>query len=240
VTSAHSMQLPMFGVAYAFTGIVSGTLWLWEGRNRLLPALSGVIVATAALNAYVEGWEVLRQIPPAYAVPFLLVTFLVPYSILSIQLMEQLEGMRWRPALWSSYLPIVGFLFLGLGTAVGTRGPAANRPLALFLGVTFICVLHVPMFAYGKSSVVRIMRSSGFHGAGTSKLSPAVLRQTIASLGAPMLIVLGIQAAGGDGWTLLGTDAVLSVAIICLFLVLRQQPGRRERVPVGGRPGPCS
>lgn len=222
MTLTHAMQLPLFGITYAATGIASGVWWLRGARNRVLPALSGVIVAVAALNAYVEGWGVLKRTLPDYAVWFLLVIFLVPYATLSIRLMEQMEGMSWRPAVWSSYLPIVCLLFLGLGMAIGPRGSTDNRPLALFVGVTLVCALHVPAFAYGKGDVVKIMRSSGIPNAGTPKLSPGVLKQAAVALGVPLLITLGVQLAARDDWKPFGINVVMTAAILALFLLSRK------------------
>lgn len=172
-----------------------------------------------ALDAYVEGWGVLRQARPDYAVWFLLAIFLLPCATLSIRLMEQMEGMSWRTAVWSSYLPIVFLLFLGLEMAIGPRGLVDNRPFALVIGVTLICVLHVPRFAYGKSDVVKIMRKSEILGAGTSKLSPEILKGAAAGLGVPILINLSIQVATRGDWRLSGINVVMTAAIFSLFLI---------------------
>lgn len=217
----HGMPLPLFGITYGVTGIVSGAWWLRQVHSRALLALSGVIVAMAALNAYVENWAMFERTRPDYTICLLLAIFLLPYATLSIRLMEQMEGMTWRPAIWSSYLPLVFLLLIGLAMAIGPGGSTDNRPIALFIGVALVCVLHVPMFAYGKGDVVKIMRSSGISGAGISKMLPEILKQAIAGLAMPILITLGIQVAMRDDWELFGINVVMTVAILSLFLISR-------------------
>src|SRR5579863_4917091 len=212
------IRLPLFGIAYAMAGIAFGSFWLCVSADSVLRALSGVVVAMATLNAYIEGWEPLRRIRPEYAVLVLIILFLLPYAFLSIRLMELQEGMCFRPAVWSSYLPIVCLLFLGLGMALGSQRTTDNLPKMLFVGIALICVLHVPMFAYGKGDVVKAMRNASVRNAGISRLSPDIFRRAVLSLAAPLLVVLVLQSAIGKDWTLLGTDAVTTAAILSLFL----------------------
>lgn len=217
----QAMGLPLFGIIFAVSGAAS-LGWFGAADNRVLRALSGVLLAVAALNSYVEGWGLLRQIRPNYLVCLLAAFFLLPYAALVITLMDQLEGMSWRPAIWSSYLPVVCLLFLGLVVAIGSNTPISNRPLSLVLGVALICALHVPMFAHGKGAAIKIMIRSGVPNAGVSKLSPQTVRTSIALLAAPILISAGIQVYRRNDWRLIGADVVVACAILALVVLSRE------------------
>ena len=54
------------GLPYIVTGIISGLRWLRGASNCVLPTLSGAMIVTGVLNAYVEAWEVLKRTRPRH------------------------------------------------------------------------------------------------------------------------------------------------------------------------------
>lgn len=220
--SQFLIRLPIFAITYAATGALFAFLWLRENSVRALQALSGVILAIAALNGYAEEWSSLKSIRFENAALLLIAGFVWPYSVMSVRLMQQAGVARGRKAFLSSVLPLVYLTFLGM-ILLNLRdlSTADNPPLAMYVWMIFICALHVPCFAAGKSKTLENQRKTELSASTSTSLGLPIdaLRQALLALAIPLCIVLAFQLTIRDDWELFFLDFGMSVTVALLFLI---------------------
>ena len=196
------MRLPSFAAAYVAAAMVFGLWWFRGERGKVLLPLSGVLLAVAGLNGYAEQWGNLSHLRFQDAGVILVGGFLLPYSILCVRLMERAGIARGGAAFVSSFLPFVYLLALGLLLNLRQMPTADNPAFSLYIFLIFMCALHIPAFAFGKNRAIRAQSKLEDlqipHSGGRTSL----LRQVIAALGTPLLIVLIFQTLAPKDWTL--------------------------------------
>lgn len=240
--SAHwIMTWPLVGLVY-FLGAVGCAIWAIKRRtNRLLWPLSGLTLVVAILNIYVEKWPTLKQFPFEFAVPILIVLFVVPYRSFGLRLIER-TGLR--PALakeqYSGLLEAYA-LFAGVGVALLFQGKGENPPFGLFAFIVFVCVLHVPIFAFGRSKIAEfVARSANVRPQPAPDISWSFFTTVGIILGIPLVVTLIVQAVLHDDYGLFTVDAVLTAIIFSLLVISRRGPFKepvREHQPNHGGGG---
>jgi len=216
------VQLPPFAIIYGLAGIASGLWFSRASSSAVLRALSGVVFAIAVLNGYVEEWVNLRRVRFDYSALFMVVIFAWPYAALCVQLMKQLGINKRSSAEWYSYLPIVYLLLVSLAVASPGLSKLENPPLSLYIFVAFICVLHVPAFATGRSQLAKLQRDGQVFQLGDVGLSRSIIRRGLVCLAVPLLISVIVQVATLDDWRLFCSNAVITAAIASLFIISRE------------------
>lgn len=238
--SAHwIMTWPLVGLVYAL-GAVGCAVWAIRNKaNRLLWPLSALIFVIGILNAYVEEWPTLRQFRFGYAVPILIVLFVLPYRSFGLRLIER-TGLR--PALakeqYSGLLEAYA-LFAGVGVALLFQGQGENPPFGLFAFIVFVCVLHVPIFAFGRSKTAGFVARSGLVRPEAVPDIPWSFFTTAAAIfGIPLALTLIVRAVVHDDYRLFTVDAVLTGIIFSLLVISRRgqfkDPVREHQASHGG------
>jgi hypothetical protein len=211
------MSVPFFGTTYAVAGTICVLLGLRKTHLRILSVLGALFFAVAVLNLYVENWASLKTLDFHSTTSLAAIGFLAAYTSLSLRLMQQAGVSSLRAAFFSSYLPVLYALAVGLTAAAGSMQSLENPPLVFYTFIVLICILHVPAFIAGKTQAMRargqlqtsrqigVMRSIG------------LLRWPLLALGAPLLITLIIQVTTRTDWRLFGINAVLSASILTIF-----------------------
>jgi hypothetical protein len=209
--------LPIVGIAYVFSAIGCALWAIWRNTDRVLWSLSGIILSIAIVNTYAEEWPMLRG--GWYAVPTLIVFFLLPYRSLCLRLIERTGLRNGFVKEQYSFLPLV---YVGLG-AVAVTAPFfvwnENPAYVVFTFIVFVCALHVPAFAYGNSRVRKFGVSSGIAlQKAASDISRDFFKIAIAILGTPLALAL-VRAVVQDDYRLFGLDAVLTGIIFSLLAI---------------------
>jgi hypothetical protein len=213
------MNIPFFGIAYAFAGTACV---LWRFRNvdaKPLHSLGVLIFSIAAINAYIEEWRTLKTIKFESVVCLLTIGFLAAYTAVSICLMGQL-GISRRVAVLYSYLPVVYLFSIGLVVASPELKELENPPLAFYIFLVLACGLHVPAFAAGKSQATKVQGLRILPHADRLEYFSG-LRTPLFALGLPLLVTFAIQASVRHDWRLFGANVVMTIAITSLFAVTR-------------------
>lgn len=209
---------PLAGIVYALAA-VNCTAWAIQRKdNRLLWPLSGLIFSIAILNAYVEEWPTLKQFRFGYAVPILIVLFVLPYRSFCLRLIER-TGLR--PGFLKEQYSSLPLLYAGL-VAIAIVVPffarSGNSAYTLFAFIVFVCALHVPLFAFGRNKIAEFVAKSGTVRA---EVAPDISWSffTIAGviLGIPLVLTLIVQAVVHDDYRLFTVDAVLTAIIFSLL-----------------------
>jgi hypothetical protein len=226
------MTLPVVGIAYVLAAAGCAVWAIWKKTDRLLWPLSGLMFSIALLNAYSEEWVVLKRVPFQYVFLVLTVVFVFMYRSLSLRLIER-TGLR-RPALvkeqYSGLLQAyAGFAGITIVSVMLAKGE--NPPLELFAFIVFVCALHVPMFAFGRSKIANFLVNSGLAAPkAVPDISWGFFTVAIAILGTPLVVTLIVQAVVHDDYRLFTVDAVLT-AIIFSLLVISKRGQFKEPVP---------
>jgi hypothetical protein len=217
------MTLPLAGIAYTL-GAVGCAVWAaGKKTDKILWPLSGLIFSIAILNAYAETWSALKQLHFEYVVPILVVLFLLPYRSLCLRLIER-TGLR-APLIKEMY----SFLVLMYAGLIATMilslvlAKDENPPFELFAFIAFVCALHVPTFAAGRSKVAKFVANSEII---VSKPTPDIpwrfFTTAMAILGIPLVLTLIVQAAIRDDYRLFTVDAVMTAIIFSLLAISRR------------------
>jgi len=174
----------------------------------------------AVLNAYAEEWPTLKRFRFEYAVPVLVVLFLLPYRSLCLRLIER-TGLR--PGLIKeqySDLFQAYALFTGAAIVSLIYGKGQNSRLEVFAFIVFVCALHVPMFAFGRSKIGEFVVRSGI---ALPKAPPDIswgfFITAIAILGTPLVLALIVEAFVRDDYRLFAIDAVMTAIIFSLLVI---------------------
>jgi hypothetical protein len=211
------MSAPLFGITYSIAG---ATCFIVGIRKLRIMPLGGIMIVVAALNIYVEIWPI-----PKYsfesAASLLLIGFLWPYTALSMGLMEDLGIAGRHRRFVSSFLPLVYVLALGFVMLLPRLKTLENPPLALYIFIVFLSVIHIPGFVAGKSQVMGGKTYGRASRAYASNNYTSLLRIPLLSLSPPLLIIFLVQVTTRDDWRLFCSNAVLTVAITLLFALAR-------------------
>lgn len=205
------ISIPLFGITYGLTGIAS---LLAEFRKRgPLQAAGIVLIFVSAINAYSEEGGFLKRLD--IAIPLLL-GFLWAYTLLSMRLMKQVGIDQSRTAFVQSFLPVVYVLTLAFVPLLANivKGDE-NPPLTLYICLSLILVIHVPVFAFGVGRAIQ--------GSGHSNLPSYTkyIRRPFVTLGIPLLACTVIQVLDRNDWRLLGSNIVVTIVLVLLFLIAR-------------------
>jgi len=227
------MSLPLSGITYglAATGCL---IWGWrQDDKKPLLALGSVSFIVSSLNIYIEDSERLKFLNFEGVGLVLLIVFLGAYTFLSVCLMERLGITNFRKAFVSSFLPVIYILTLTFATLLPALKAQENPPLGLYVFVTFICVLHVPLFAKGRDHATKTQGPISSVPLTSIRrcLEPSKIPLTF--LLAPLFANLLIQFAVGNDWRLWGLNAVFTAAITFLF-ALAGGASLRFREVLGG------
>ena len=220
--AAEMNKVPLIGLTYAFAGTCWGLLWLRRKSEAALRALSAVMLAIAALNGYIELWPRWKSVGFETAALLLVLVFLWPYSLLSIRLMESTGVARGKRAFFSSQLPVIYLLFLGMVLVnLHDLSTFDDPPLAMYIFMVLVCVLHVPAFVAGKTRMAEYQAKLGRSPAfpGTNGPPSARVRSAGLALATTLFIALVVEGVVGSDWLLLSLDAALSGALALLFLI---------------------
>ncbi len=230
---------PLVGIAYAL-GAVGCAVWaIWRKADRLLWPLSGLIFSIAILNAYAEEWPTLKQFRFEYAVPILMVLFVLPYRSFCLRLIER-TGLRPRLAKEQySFLVVIYAGAIAMMVLSPTFAKDENPPFELFTFVMFFCAVHVPAFAAARSKVTKFVANSGIvRPEAPPDISWGFFAAAIAILGTPLLLTLIVQAVVHDDYRLFTVDAVLTAIIFSLLVISRRgqfkEPVREHQANHGG------
>jgi hypothetical protein len=222
--SAHwIMTWPLVGVVYAL-GAAGCAVWAIRRKaNRLLWPLSGLIFSIAILNAYAEEWPTLKQFRFEYAVPILIVLFVLPYRSFCLRLIER-TGLR--PGFVKEQYSFLLLLYAGLvamAIVVPFFARDENPAYMLFAFIVFVCALHVPMFAFGRSKIASFVTRSGtVWPEAPPDISWGFFATAMAILGIPLVLTLIVQAVVHDDYRLFTVDAVLTAIIFSLLVISRR------------------
>lgn len=222
--SAHwIMTWPLVGIVYALSAVSCAVWAIGRKANRLLWPLSALIFVIAILNVYIEEWPRLKQFPFEFAVPILVVLFILPYRSLGLRLIER-TGLR--PAFvkeqYSGLLETYA-LFAGVVVVLLFQGKGENPPFGLFAFIVFVCALHVPMFAFGRSKIAEFVARSGMVRPEAPPDIPWSFFTTATGiLGIPLVVTLIVQAVVHDDYRLFTVDAVLTTIIFSLLGISRR------------------
>lgn len=209
-------NFPLFGAIYAVAGIAGLLRWVFESENKVLLALSGLILVVGGINGYVEQWPNLRYVQFHDAALVLVGSFLLFYSILCIRLMEQAGIAKGRAALVSAFLPVVYLLAIGLLVSLSQLSTEDNPAVIIYVFLIFTCAVHIPAFAFGKS---RTMKLKGGFEPLDSRITKSLLQEAVVLLGAPLLIALLSQEAVRGAWMLFSLNVSMTIEILSLFLI---------------------
>lgn len=233
------MTWPLAGIVYAL-GAVGFAVWaIRKKANRLLWPLSALIFSIAILNAYAEEWPTLKQFRFAYGVPVLIVLFVLPYRSFCLRLIER-TGLR--PSFVKEQYSFLLLLYAGL-VAMAIVVPFFTRDenpaYMLFAFIVFVCALHVPMFAFGRSKIAEFVTRSGMVQPEAPPDIPwSFLTTATAILGIPLALTLIVQAVVHDDYRLFTVDAVLTAIIFSLLVISRRgqfkEPIREHQANHGG------
>jgi hypothetical protein len=224
------MTLPLVGIAYALAA-VGCAVWAIRRKTDSIPwSLSGLIFSIAILNAYVEEWPTLKRLGFGYAVPVLVVLFLLPYRSFCLRLIER-TGIR--PGFAKEQYSFLLLVYVGL-VAMAVIAPFfardENPTYVLFAFIVFVCALHVPMFAFGRRKIAEFVARSGMVRPEAPPDIPwSFFTTATAILGIPLILTLIVQAVVHDDYRLFTVDAVLT-AIIFSFLVISRRGQSKEPV----------
>jgi len=214
---------PLAGIVYAL-GAIGCVVWaIRKKANRLLWPLSGLIFFIAILNAYAEEWPTLKQFRFEYAVPVLMVLFVLPYRSFCLRLIER-TGLRPRLAKEQySFLVVIYAGVIAMLVLSPIFAKDENPPFELFTFVTFFCALHVPAFAAARSRVTKFLAGSGIALPNAPPdISWGFLTTAMAILGIPLALTLIVQAVVHDDYRLFAVDAVMTALIFSLLAVSRR------------------
>jgi hypothetical protein len=174
------------------------------------------------LNACTEQWLLLKRFPFVYIVATILPVFALAYRSLCLRLIER-TGLR--PSFLKerySFLPLV---YCGLAASAimsPTFAKNENPLLELFLFIGLVCAVHVPMFAAGRSKIVKFVTSSGIvANKGAPDFSWGFFATAIAILGTPLVLTLIVQAVEHNDYRLFLVDAVMTIIILSLLVICR-------------------
>jgi hypothetical protein len=238
--SAHwIMTWPLAGIVYAL-GAVGCAAWAIRRKaDRLLWPLSALIFVIGILNAYVEEWPRLKEFPFEFAVPILVVLFILPYRSLGLRLIER-TGLRsaFVKEQYSGLLETYA-LFAGVAVVLLFQGKGENPPFGLFAFIVFVCALHVPMFAFGRSKIAEFVARSGMiRPEAPPDISWDFFTTAVAILGTPLVLALIVGAVVRDEYRLFTVDAVLTAIIFSLLVISRRgqfkEPVREHQANHGG------
>lgn len=227
------MTSPLVGIVYALAAVGCAAWAIRRKTDRIPWSLSGLIFSIAILNVYVEEWPALKRLGFGYAVPILLVLFVLPYRSFCLRLIER-TGLR--PGFVKeqySFLPLVYAGFVALAIVVPFFAQGGNPVYTLFVFIVVVCALHVPMFASGRSKIAEFVAKSGIvRTEAPPDISWGFFTTAMAILGIPLVLTLIVQAVVHDDCRLFTVDAVLT-AIIFLLLVISRRGHFKEPVPEG-------
>jgi hypothetical protein len=187
-------------------------------NDKLLRPLGGLILSIGALNACAEKWATIKRLPFEWTAAILLLFFVLPYRSVCLRLIE-------RTGLKASFVKeqyaALPFIYVGLAAIFFVAFHSAqdeNPPLALFAFVTFICVVHVPTFAYGTHHVKEFVVRSGIVASQPPvNISWRFIATVTGMLGMPVILAILFEAVPFDDYRLASVDVVITVVIISLF-----------------------
>lgn len=225
------MTLPVVGIAYALAAVGCAVWAIRRKTDRLLWPLSGLIFSIAILNAYAEEWPTLKQFRFEYSAPILIVLFVLPYRSFCLRLIER-TGLR--PGFVKEQYSFLLLVYVGLvamAIIVPFFARDENPGYTLFAFIVFVCALHVPMFAFGRSKIADFVTRSGtVRPEAPPDISWGFFATAMAIWGIPLVLTLIVQAVVHDDYRLFTVDAVLT-AIIFLLLVISRRGQFKEPVP---------
>lgn len=238
--SAHwIMTWPLVGIVYVLGAIGCGVWAIRRKADRLLWPLSALIFVIGILNAYVEEWPTLKHFRFGYAVPILIVLFVFPYRSFCLRLIER-TGLR--PGFVKEQYSFLLLLYVGL-VAIAIVVPFfardENAAYTLFAFIVFVCALHVPMFAFGRSKIAEFVAKSGMvRPEAPPDISQGFFVAVMAILGIPLVLTLIVQAVVHDDYRVFTVDAVLTAIIFSLLGISRRgqfkEPVREHQANHGG------
>jgi len=216
------MNIPFFAITYALAGAIAIAVGL---REQKLRSLGGLAVILGVLNRYVEEWPQLKQIDFELVSTLLLVVFMWPYTVLSIALTGHRVASRpLMRGFISSFLPAVYAITLGLIATLALMKTFESPPLALYIFLVFIVVIHVPGFAAGRNrdpkGPSQLVQAADHRHSGLL----ASIKMPLVTLGPPLAVILLIQLTLRADWRLFGSNAVMTAAITSLFALGRAGP----------------
>jgi hypothetical protein len=200
-------------------------VWAASKKNdKLLWPLAGLILSIGALNTWAEKWATIKRLPFEWTGAILVLFFVLPYRSVCLRLIE-------RTGLKASFVKeqyaFLPFVYVGLAAIFFVTFHSArdeNPPLTLFAFVTFICAVHVPMFAYGTRRVREfVVRSGIFASQPPVNISWRFVATVTGILGMPVILAILFEAIPFDDYRLPSADAVMTAVIVSLLVVSRSK-----------------
>ena len=225
----QAVTLPLVFIVY-FLGAASCAVWaIRKKTDGILWPLSGLIFSIALLNACAEEWPTLKQLRFEHAAPVLIVLFLLPYRALCLRLIER-TGLR--SLLMKEMYSFLVLVYAGLIAMMALSPIFArdkNPPFVLFTFVVFVCALHVPLFAAGKSKVAKFVASKTVVvREAPPDISWRFFTTAMAILGIPLVLTLIFRAVLHDDYRLFAVDGVLTAIIFALLAISRRGQFREK------------
>lgn len=225
-----AVTLPLVFIVY-FLSAAGCAVWAIRRKtDGILWSLSGLIFSIALLNAYVEEWPTLKRLRFEHAAPVLIVLFLLPYRALSLRLVERtgLQSLLMKEMYSFLVLVYAGLIAMMALSPIFARDE--NPPFVLFTFVVFVCALHVPMFAAGRSKVAKFVASRKVVvPEAPPDISWRFFTTAMAILAIPLVLTLIFRAVLHDDYRLFAVNGVLT-AIIFSFLAISRRGQFREHV----------
>lgn len=214
---------PIAGIVYALAAVGCAAWAISRKTDRLLWPLSGLVFSIAILNASAEEWPTLKQFRFEYAAPILIVLFVLPYRSFCLRLIER-TGLR--PGFVKeqySFLLLVYAGLVAMAIVVPFFARGENPAYMLFTFIVFVCALHVPMFAFGRSKIAEFVARSGrVLPEAPPDIEWGFFTAAIAILATPLLLTLIVQAIVHDDYRLFTVDAVLTAIMFSLLMISRR------------------
>jgi hypothetical protein len=209
-------QLTQFGLAYLISGVACVLYGLVDRRVRRSIELGLMLLVMASFNLYIENYGNMHGRTFIGMSVLLVLGFVGIYSHWIIALINQVIAAPRRYLFSLTFLPIVWFLSISLILVAPGFARWENPPLALYMFVTFICVLHVPCFlvAKGKAQGSILKRT-----AELPKTTSLFIRSALIGFVAPALFILFVQLTARDDWRLFSLDIALSFTNMSLVII---------------------
>lgn len=221
------MTLPVAGMAYALAAVGWGVRAIRRKAEGIGWPLTGLIFSIAVLNTYSEEWPAPKWLRFGYAAPVLVALFLLSYRSFCLRLIER-TGLRPRLAKEQySFLVLAYAGFLAV-MVLSLLASGENPPFELLMFMAFVCALHVPMFASGRSKIANLLAKSGLAAPkAVPDISWGFFATATAILGTPLVVTLIARAVLHDDYRLFAVDAVLTAVMLSLLAISRRGQFRK-------------
>ncbi len=211
------MTIPLLGLTYC----VSGAVYIFRGLlgrgAKPLVQLGSVILVLAAFNVYVEEWTGPHGHSFIAIAILLIMGFIGTHTQWSIALMRRVAVAPRRSLFSIAFLPIVWILSASVVLLLPGLETWENPPLAVYTFIVFICVLHVPCFAAGKTKALKAVGQRDRPVASSSSF----LWDAFIALIAPTLVTLFVQLTARDDWRLFSLNIASAAANLSLVAITK-------------------